>query len=100
VAAVEVSGVALWSALGLAGAWWLLTGRKMIFGLPRDIREGWPLRVFGLAYFLLPVFLIYQAFRGSFSPDSVVLAYAFFAVALVVALNRRRISKAGSSAQS
>jgi hypothetical protein len=71
----------------------------MIFGLPKDIREGWPLRVFGLAYFLTAVFLIYQAFRGSFSQDSVVLAYSFFAVALVVALNRRRTAQAGSSAQ-
>ena len=92
---LEVLGGALWSVLGVAGAWWLLTGRKMIFGLPKDIREGWPLRVLGLAYFILAAFLIFEAFRGSFSPDSVVFAYAFFAVALAVALTSRRKDRVG-----
>jgi hypothetical protein len=94
VVLLEVLGGASWLALGLAGAWWLLTGRKMIFGLPENIRAGWPLRVFGLAYVLLAAFLIYQAFRGSFTPDGVVFTYAFFAVALAVALNRRRKQRA------
>ena len=97
---LEVLGVGLWSVLGLAGAWWLLTGRKVFFGLPKSPREGLPLRAFGLAYFTLAMFLIYQASRGSFSPDSVVLAYAFFAIALAVALNRRRKAQARSSAGS
>jgi hypothetical protein len=88
--ALEVLGVGLWAVLGLAGAWLLLTGRKMIYGLPKGIRDGWPLRLFGLAYFALAAFLIYQAFRGSFSPDGVVLTYVFFGVALAVALSRRR----------
>jgi hypothetical protein len=88
--ALEVLGVGLWAVLGLAGAWLLLTGRKTIYGLPKDIREGWRLRVFGLAYFALALFLIYQAFRGSFSPEGVVFTYAFFGIALVLALNRRR----------
>jgi hypothetical protein len=91
--ALEVLGVALWAVLGLAGAWLLLTGRKMIYGLPKGINEGWPLRLFGLAYFALAAFLIYQAFHGSFSPDGVVLAYAFFGIALALALNRRRKGK-------
>jgi len=92
---LEVFGVTLWSVLGVAGAWLLLTGRRMVFGLPKSPREGWQLRAFGLAYFLLAVFLIYQAFRGSFSPDGVVFTYAFFAVALAVTLNGRRKQRAG-----
>ena len=46
---LEVLGVGLWSVLGLAGAGWLLTGRKTIYGLPKGLKEGWPLRVMGLA---------------------------------------------------
>jgi len=91
--ALEVLGVGLWGVLGLAGAWLLLTGRKTIYGLPKGVREGWPLRLLGLAYFALAAFLIYQAFHGSFSPDGVVLSYAFFGVALVLALSRRRKGK-------
>ncbi len=96
---LEVLGVTLWSVLGVAGVWLLLTGRKLFFGLPKSPREGWPLRAFGLAYLLLAVFLIYQVSRGSFSPDGVVLTYVFFAVALTVALNRRRKTRASGSAE-
>jgi len=91
--ALVVLGVGLWGVLGLGGAWLLLTGRKTIYGLPKGVREGWPLRLFGLAYVALATFLIYQAFHGSFSPDGVVLTYVFFGVALVLALNRRRKGK-------
>ncbi len=66
---LEVLGVGLWAVLGLVGAWWLVTGRRFIFGLPKGMKEGWPMRVMGLAYFLVAVFLIYQAFHGSFSPE-------------------------------
>jgi hypothetical protein len=95
VVVLEVLGVALWSVLGVAGAWWLLTGRKMIFELPKGIREGWFLRVLGLLYLLLAAFLIYQVFRGSFYPDGVVFSYVFLAVALAVTLNSRRRQRAG-----
>ena len=87
---LEVLGVGLWAVLGLGGAWWLLTGRKMIYGLPKGMKEGWPLRVMGSAYFLLATFLIYQAVHGSVSADSVVGSYAFLAVAFAVYLSRRR----------
>lgn len=95
--ALEVLGVTLWSVLGVAGAWLLLTGRRMVYGLPKSPREGWPLRAFGLAYLLLAAFLIFQAFHGSFSADGVVFAYVFFAVALAVVLNQRRKRRAGRS---
>ena len=83
-------GIALWSVLGIGGAWLLLTGHRTIFGLPKGIREGWRLRLFGLLYFLVAAFLIYQASRGSFSPEGIIFSYAFFAVALVVGLTQRR----------
>jgi len=90
VVVLEVLGVGLWAVLGLAGAFWLLTGRKLIFGLPKGMKEGWPMRVMGLAYFLLAAFLIYQAFHGSFSPEGVIFSYAFVVVALAVYFSRGR----------
>jgi drug/metabolite transporter (DMT)-like permease len=90
VVVVEMLGVGLWALLGLAGAWWLVTGRKLIYDLPRGIKEGRFLRVMGLAYVLLAAFLIYMALHGSFSAEAVVLGYLLFAVGLALALNRRR----------
>jgi hypothetical protein len=90
VSMIEVLGVGLWAVLGLAGSWWLLTGRKTIYGLPKGMKEGWPLRVMGLAYVLVALFLIYQAFHGSFAAEGVIFSYAFFAVALAVYLYQRR----------
>jgi len=83
VVVLELLGVGLWAVLGLGGVWWLMTGRRLI-GLPNGQWKGWPLRVMGLAYVLLAVFLIYQAFHGSFAPEGVVFSYAFFAVAIAV----------------
>jgi hypothetical protein len=93
VLVLEALGIAFWSVLGLGGVWLLLTGRRTIFGLPKGIREGWRLRLFGLLYFLLTAFLIFQASRGSFSPEAIVFTYAFFAIALVVGLTQRRSTR-------
>jgi hypothetical protein len=91
---LQVLGVGLWAVLGLGGIWWLLTGRRL-FGIPKGYREGWPLRVMGLAYVLLAAYLINQAFHGTFYADGVIFSYAFFAVALVVYyLTRRRKAQA------
>ena len=90
---LEILGVGLWAVLGLGGAWWLVTGRRLA-GVPRGYREGWPLRVMGLAYVLLAMFLIYQVFQGSFAPESVIFGYAFFAVALGVYVYQRRKARA------
>jgi hypothetical protein len=60
-------GAAVWLVLGLEGLWFAATGRKGVFGLPRDYREGWPVRVFGLATLLLggvSAFGLYMASRG------------------------------------
>ena len=95
---LEVLGVGLWAVLGLGGVWWLMTGRRLI-GLPNGQWKGWPLRVMGLAYVLLAVFLIYQAFHGSFAPEAVVFSYAFFAVAIAVYMfESRKARKASGSA--
>ena len=92
---LEVLGVGLWSVLGLGGVWWLVTGRRLA-GVPKSGREGWPLRVMGLAYILLAVFLIYEVFHGSFAPEAVIFSYALFAVAFAVYLYQRRKARAGS----
>jgi hypothetical protein len=94
VLVLEALGIGLWSVLGLGGAWLLLTGRRTIFGFPKGIREGWRLRAFGALYFLVAAFLIFQASRGSFSPDGIVFSYAFFAIALVVGLSQRQKHRA------
>lgn len=86
---LQVLGVGLWTVLGLGGVWWLSTGRTL-FGLPKGRWKGSYLRVMGLAYVLLAVFLIYQVFHGSFAPEGVVFSYALFAVAIAVYLYERR----------
>jgi hypothetical protein len=97
VGVVEVLGVGIWAVLGVLGAWWLVTGRKVVFGLPRDIKEGWMLRGFGLAYVALASFLIFQASRGLLSPEGAVLTYLFFAAALIAALGSRWKRRSGES---
>ena len=87
---LQVMGIALWAALGVIGAWLLVTGRPLL-GLPNWVKKGWPLRTFGLVYFLGAAFLIYEtAVNRSFAPDGVIVSYVFIAIALVVAMIRRR----------
>src|ERR1700674_3022651 len=94
---LEVLGVGLWAVLGLLGAWFLVTGRKTVFGLPNGMREGWPMRVMGLAYVLLAGFLIYQLFHGYFAADGVVISYVFFALALAIYLRGGRKARAADA---
>lgn len=87
--AAGLIGFLLWLVLGLAGAWLLVTGRKMVFGLPRDFREGWPVRVFGLACVLMAAFVTYQSYRaiqGLPVPGGIFFVYGTggFTVLLVV----------------
>ena len=60
-----VIGIVIWLFLGMGGVWLLVTGRKMLFGLPRDFREGWPVRVFGLAYVVMAALVGYGGYRAS-----------------------------------
>jgi hypothetical protein len=73
--AFQVLGLILWSCVAIVGAWLLITGHKVFFGLPIGGREGWPLRAFGLTYLVAGSFLAYRAFEGSFSPEGVVFSY-------------------------
>jgi hypothetical protein len=88
--ALEVLALALWIPLGLTGLWFFVTGRR-IFGLPKGLKEGSMLRVFGLIYFLMAGYVSYRAIRdGSFAADGVVLGYALVIALGLTALNRWR----------
>jgi hypothetical protein len=91
VIAAEGLGVLLWAALGLVGAWSLVTGHKMAGGLPRGIKEGWGLRVFGGAYLMMGALMIYEASQGSFG---IVFTYAFFGVGGTIAWQEWRKARA------
>jgi hypothetical protein len=95
---VEVLGVVSWVVIGLAGAWFMATGRKVFYGLPRGIREGGPVRIFGLAYAALAGFLFFEwVHNGSFSPQGIIFTYVFFAIAIGVALWQSRKERAGDA---
>ena len=85
---VGAIGLVIWLLLGLAGAWLLIAGRKMAFGLPRDFREGWPVRAFGLAYVSMAALVGYEGYRtGQGLPvQGGILLYLFGAVAFSVLL--------------
>jgi predicted membrane metal-binding protein len=96
--AAELIGIGLWVFVGVAALWMLVTGRKIVFGLPRDYREGWPVRVFGLAELLLGLFFAiwgYLASRGAAPTHSLVWVFAplGFAVVLLVLLIRGKQPK-------
>jgi hypothetical protein len=96
VVVLEVLALALWIPLGVAGVWLLATGRK-IWGLPTWLKEGWQLRVFGLAYFVIAGYLTYRAIHdGSFSADGLVAGYVAVVALGLVAIYRRQ--KARNSA--
>jgi hypothetical protein len=89
----QLLGVALWGTVAVIGAWLLVTGRRVFFGLPIGARDGWPLRVFGLIYLVAGAFLAYRAVQGSFSPEGIVFSYV--ALGLVVWTGWRKWRTAG-----
>jgi hypothetical protein len=92
---LELLALALWIPLGVFGLWLLVTGRPMFFELPKGLKEGWQLRVFGLAYLVMAGYLTYRAIHdGSFSADGLVAGYVALVALVLVALYRRR--KAGT----
>ena len=87
---LEVLALALWIPLGVAGVWLLATGR-LILGLPKWLKEGWRLRVFGLAYVLMAGYLVYRAIHdGSFSAGGLVAGYVAVVALVLVAIYRRQ----------
>jgi hypothetical protein len=90
-----VFGAAAWVVIGLGGTWFLVTGRKMVLGLPRDIREGRRLRVFGLATVALAVFVISQFLQSrSLFPYGAIAIGLFLAITLALSKNWRRKGRA------
>jgi hypothetical protein len=88
---LEVLALALWIPLGLVGLWFLVTGRKIIYGLPRGLKEGWQMRVFGLAYTLMTGYISFLAIRdGSVAADGVVIGYVALIGVVLYALYRRQ----------
>ena len=92
---LEVLALALWIPLGVAGVWLLASGRRTIFGLPKGLQEGWRLRVFGLAYFLMAGCLVYRAIHdGTFSADGLIFGYVTLVALILVAFYRREKARA------
>jgi hypothetical protein len=88
--AFQVFGFALWGCVAVIGAWLLVTGRHVFFGLPIGAREGWPLRVFGLIYFVAGAFLAYRATQGPISPDGIILNAVTFGLVIWSARQKAR----------
>jgi hypothetical protein len=82
---LRVFGFALWLSLAVLGAWLLLTGRHVVFGLPMGVRDGWPMRLFGLVYFLAGTFISYRVIQGSFSPEGIVFGYVSLVALVLIA---------------
>jgi hypothetical protein len=95
--AFEVLAVAMWIPLGVFGIWLLVTGRRMIFGLPKGMKEGWQLRVFGLAYVVMAGYVTYRAIHdGTYAADAVVFSYVgLIAVALFALYRRQKARRVG-----
>jgi cobalamin synthase len=93
--AFQVLGLALWGTVGVIGAWLLVTGRHVFFGLTIGPREGWQLRVLGLAYLVGGAFLAYRAAQGSFSPEGIVFSYVALGLVVWTAWRRWRLTHLG-----
>jgi hypothetical protein len=93
--ALQMLGLALWGTVAVIGAWLLVTGRQLFFGLPAWNLQGWQLRLFALIYLVGGTVLAYRAFQGSFSPEGIVFSYV--ALGLVVWSAWRKSRTAGSA---
>ena len=80
--AYELLGLPPWLFLGVTGGWFLLTGRQLTVWFPTGVRDGWRLRLVGLAYCLVGAFFIYQVTRRSFSPEGIAFSYVGLGIAL------------------
>jgi hypothetical protein len=88
--ALELLAVAFWTPIGVFGFWILMTGRRL-FGLPKWLKEGWQLRVFGLICALMAGYFSYRAVRdGSYAPDGLIGGYTALVIGALVALYRRQ----------
>ena|ERR1700674_2203921 len=81
---LRVLAFVLWLFVAIVGAWLLLTGRHVIFGLPKGIRDGWPMRMFGLVYFLAGTYFSFRVIQGSFTPEGIVFGYVSLVAVILV----------------
>ena len=81
--AVTLLGVTLWVALGLAGAWMLVTGRSTFIGPRLGFDDARLQRLFGLVGVLVAAFFLHSFSQGYFSVWPVFGLYAGFAFATV-----------------
>lgn len=79
-----------WLFLGLVGAWMLLTGRKLIFGFPIGLGEGWTMRLFGLAYCLAGAYFTSSVVNGGLPRPVLLTGYAALAGSFFAEYFRRR----------
>jgi len=97
--ALELLALAYWIPLGVFGLWLLATGRRPFFGLAKGLKEGWPLRVFGLVYVVLPGYFMYRAIHDrSYAPDGIVMGYVILIAVVLVGLYRRRKARRAEAA--
>jgi hypothetical protein len=88
--ALEVLGLVPSLIMGVLGAALLLTGRRLRFGIPYRIGEGWPLRLFGLVYFVAGIYFTSRFVQGSFEQDTLIGAYATLAFGIFASFDRSR----------
>lgn len=80
--AYDLLGLPPWLFTVVMGGWFLLTGRDLIAWVPAGVREGWRLRLVGLACCLGGAFFTYQVIKGSFSPEAIAFSYVTLGLAL------------------
>jgi hypothetical protein len=90
--AFQVLGLALWGLVGVAGAWFLVTGHEVFLGLPIGPRKGWQTRVFGLFCCTAGTFFAYRAILGSFSPEGIVFSYVASGLVVWAAWRKSRLT--------
>jgi hypothetical protein len=84
--------------MGVLGYALLVTGRRLRFGIPLGIREGWPLRLFGLAYLAAGIYFTSTFVQGSSGQDALFGAYATLVFGIYASLYRwRKARQAGAA---
>jgi hypothetical protein len=88
--ALELLGLIPSLTMGVLGSALLLTGRRLRFGLPFGIREGWPLRLFGLVFFAAGIYFTSRVVQGSSEQDAVIGAYVTLAFGIFASFGQWR----------
>jgi hypothetical protein len=92
--AVEVLGLTLSVLLAGFGAWLLVTGRNMVFGVPLGFDDARFRRPFGLLYILVAGFFVFRISQGSDSVVPVIALYAGMGFATWFAWRKSRDARA------